>query len=412
LTTPRIVNVVEREDASIPISELWDNGKLEILPEVLNRGFFQIRLSNDQLTLSAGRYIGLIPLNQRVAINVQPKTPISNLLRLLGRSGARVKSLEFFPVGYPAAASRPLAMLEPIASALAAQLRKLRSQGFHKEYTLRDSDDPPLRGRPLFRRSLDRYWSRGSQHRAAVSFHDLTANLPPNRVIKSGVDHLLRQFRYLQDKPTVLLRELAEHQDLFMKMQIEDIDPLRLEAARAFPLTGAYQEAFNLAALVVQGRGIDLPAGGELRLPSFILDMADVFESYVRNTLATRLAPAFAILDGNQEGARPLYDETPSPPATPDIVVNAHGRTRLIADAKYKDGPSREDLNQVLTYAIRYGVKKTLLACLPAAGNAQLQRLGSIAGIEIYVYRFPLGGDLDSEELNFANTVRELLLVP
>jgi 5-methylcytosine-specific restriction enzyme subunit McrC len=405
--------VVEREETDIPISELWIEGKLAVLPEVLNRGFFQVRLSRENLTIYAGQFVGLVPLNERIVINVQPKIPIPRLLRVLGRAETKIRSLATFPVGYRAATFRPLALLEPFASTLVAQLRRLQGMGFLKEYTPVSSDDGPLRGRILFDQSLRQFWSKGLQHRAAVSFYDLTANVPSNQVLKSAVDHLLRQFRYLPEKPKSVMHDLGDYQELFAALDITDIEDSKIRGAEWKRLPEPYREAAELATLIVQGRGVELPASGDVRLPSFLLDMAEVFESYVRNVIRTALSPTIQVLDGNKEGACSLYDEKPLPLATPDIVFKNAAGVSLVADVKYKDGPSREDINQIVTYAVRYKIKRVLLVCLSTAASGQLKRLGAISGIEVDCFDFSLSAaNLDSEETELVNSIRNMILAP
>ena len=413
MNEPRIFDVVEREETDIPVSELWADGKLSVIPEILNRGFFQIRLSRENLTVFAGQYIGLVPLNERITINVRPKLPIPRLLSVLGRCETKIKSLVSFPVGYEAATYRPLVFLEPIAITMISLLNTLREKGFLKEYRPTSSDHSPLRGRILFGRSLRRFWSKGLQHRAAVSFYDLTANVPANRVLKSAVEHLLRQFRFLPNKPKSLMRDLGDYQDLFAMMDIDNINPLTIPNFGRIHLGGTYREAVELAALIVRGHGVKLPATGNIRLPSFLLDMAEVFESYIRNALRIGLAPAFEVLDGNLEGKRPLYDEKPVPLATPDIVLSEAGRVMLVVDVKYKGAPSRDDINQILTYAVRYDVTKVLLLCLSSNDAGRLDQLGTISGIKVYLYAFSLAAtSLDAEDAQLVSAVRDRILSP
>jgi 5-methylcytosine-specific restriction enzyme subunit McrC len=273
------------------------------------------------------------------------------------------------------------------------------------------SDEGPLRGRILFDRSLRRFWSKGLQHRAAVSFYDLTANIPPNQMLKSAVDHLLRQFRYLPEKSQSVMNELGAYQELFAVLGVQNIEPSKIRGAEWRSLPEPYREATELASLILQSRGVELPAAGQVRLPSFLIDMAEVFESYLRNVMKTGLLPICQVLDGNKEGARSLYDEKPLPLATPDIVFATSRGVSLVVDVKYKSAPSREDVNQIVTYAVRYGIKKVLVVCLSSATSGRMERLGTISGIEVHCYEFSLSAaSLDTEEALLVSTVRDGLL--
>jgi len=413
----RILEAVEREETNIAVTDLWVDGKLEISPDAIGRGFFQIRFARDRLVLYAGQYVGLIPLNSHVAINVKPKTTIPNLLRLIGRSDAKIHALSFFPVEYQPVPFRPLILLEPIASALLEQLRRIDIIGLQKQYELHVSHEPPIRGRILFGESLARFGTRGLNHRATFSYFDLTPDLLPNRVLRSAVQFLLQQFRLVGDPPVRMMRELVTYRDLFSSQRIREAWPHELPgakiAASRIPNPG-YQEAVKLALLILEGRGVQLPPGsGSVKLPSFLLDMAAVFESYVRESLKKTLQPAFNVVDGNREGARPLYDEKGVPLATPDVLVCAGKDVRLICDVKYKLNPTREDVNQILAYALRYSAPKTLLICLSPSPVARLELLGTVSGIELNRYDFPLSAvDLSQEEARISEAVRNLCAAP
>ena len=90
---PTIYPAREREATSIPIGEVLRNGEIDIIPDVQSREFFDITFRGDRLTVTAGKYIGLIPLNDRVFIQVEPKVPIANLLAMLSAVEGEVVDL-------------------------------------------------------------------------------------------------------------------------------------------------------------------------------------------------------------------------------------------------------------------------------------------------------------------------------
>jgi len=76
----------------------------------------------------------------------------------------------------------------------------------------------------------------------------------------------------------------------------------------------------------------------------------------------------------------------------------------VVIDAKYKLDVSRDDVNQVLGYALTYGTD-TVALVLPrksAAAPRGLQLLGQVGGVSVYTYVFDLGSpDLEAEEQLF-----------
>jgi 5-methylcytosine-specific restriction enzyme subunit McrC len=407
----QIFDAQEREETTVPISELWDGGNFEILPEVLGRGYFQIRFARDRLVLCAGDYVGLIPLNQRVVINVQPRLPVRNLLRVVSRAKGRIHSLEFFRPEYEASEFQAPVFLQVIACSFLSQLRRIQKEGLLKAYVQEDTSTPPLRGRILFNRSAQRFWSIGLKHRADVSFYDLTPDVPLNQLLCSAVKRILRQLQIARQVPRQLLRGLVEFEDVFTELGIREINPGDIASARLAARKSpniAHREAAELAALILEGQGVKLPAGaGGVRLPSFLLNMADIFESYIRESLKTHLSPPFQVMDGNREGSKSLFDEGAAPLATPDIVVYEGARPVLVCDVKYKLKVEREDLNQVLTYALCYKVPKALVLYL--SSTSELKKMGTVGRIEAYCYSFALSAeDLDLEEDRVASTLSTL----
>src|SRR5690242_18283698 len=90
----------EREETSIPIDEVLVNGRADIFPELQSKLLFDIRFRTDKLILTAGKYIGLIHLNERIAIDVEPKISTNNLVEILSKTDGDVFGLKRGEVGY------------------------------------------------------------------------------------------------------------------------------------------------------------------------------------------------------------------------------------------------------------------------------------------------------------------------
>lgn len=147
----------------------------------------------------------------------------------------------------------------------------------------------------------------------------------------------------------------------------------------------------RLAAAIALNKGIELPVGGtDIFLPSFLVDMETLFETYMRRTLSMRLK-GFVVLNGNEFGGKPLFDNRKEPPANPDIIVRKIGEPVMIGEVKYKPRWTREDINQVFAYAVSYGVSNVLLL-MPSEGSSEtgLIMIGRLKGIKIYEYGFQL----------------------
>jgi len=155
-----------------------------------------------------------------------------------------------------------------------------------------------------------------------------------------------------------------------------------------------------------------------------MISMESAFEAYLRNVLS-RNAEGISVLDGNLNppiGAKTrLFHATPddspskSTPSTPDIVCSLAStpECQLVIDVKYKPDTDRNDLNQVLGYALTYRCKVVLLACprKSASSAAGLHLLGEVSGIHVYHYFVDLAApSLEQEEQVFVAAIRQLLI--
>lgn len=404
---PTVYVAREREETAIPIAELMKAGRLDIYPEVQAREYFDIRFRGDQLIVTAGKFIGVVPLNERVLIQVEPKIPLGNLLTLISSAGGALTAINLLDVAYMSAPALPVDVLRAIASAFVRELERVDRDGLTQAYVERDEQTSHLRGRVRFGDSIRGVWSRGVRHLADLRFFELTRDVPENRAIAHAVQVLLAHDRNVG--LPVAAAALARFADAFDAMQIRP-DPSLLEGPYdERKLSPAYTRALRLAALVSAGRGVELPSrGGGIRLPSFIVNMESLFERYIRSLLARRL-PAHRVLDGNGVGAKPLFDDRPAPAANPDIIVRSGPPSPpIVLEVKYKPAETRADINQVLTYALSYESPQVLLVLPCDSGAVQgLSHIGTIRGVTVSRYSFDLAApDLSAAEAAFADAVR------
>jgi hypothetical protein len=136
----------------------------------------------------------------------------------------------------------------------------------------------------------------------------------------------------------------------------------------------------------------------------------------VLRTHATARSWSATVLDGNKEGQKGLYNNKPAPSASPDIVVLSDGgTTALIIEIKnvpVSRDSSREAVHQAATYALSYRVKHVVL--VHPRGRIQdagMRHVGDIKDISVYQYRFDLGTeDLSGEVDDFGREIEVLLV--
>ena len=370
------------------------------------------------MTLTAGKYVGLIPLTQNLAVDVRPKLPVSNLARVLDGARTSIESIAgvdrlYLTGDYPSSS-----VLEFLLSNLLDALRPIRVGGLYKDYVRRTDVVSHPRGKIQLVGTLQSCWSHGIRHRVKTERFEQTSDVAPNRLLKSALTYVLTGLGRARGDKTLIRRandELVQFPDQIKAMSPADyrackhlIEGDGLPASRRY-----YVRALEISLLILSGKSVSLDnTGDDLLLETFIVDFEAVFEDYLRRSLQ-RLAPfGLSVRDGNNEGKKPLFDDKRDPPAQPDIVIFSHANgRRLIAEVKYKERPDRTDINQAVTYAVTYRTKHVVLVHQSKVGTLPgLKRIGIIDGIVVDSYGFDLANvALEVEEQALATALFGLL---
>lgn len=416
---------IERQPTAIPIEEVVGaKGTVDIFPEVKQKGYFELDFQKGKLVVVSGKFIGHIPLNADVLIDVRPKVGVGRLGRILERAQEPLKCLDFYRRAYKTEEIQADSIFEVLVRALIAAVREVAQEGVLREYTRREEDLSTVRGRIRGLDTIRRLHSRGLFSRVSCRYYDLAIDHPLNRLIKYALWYSARHLIAKGAKDKKLPRELSGLYQYFdpvpLDLSMQFIDEARSYLAkRHLPsIRSYYLSACDAAFAVISDSGLDLLGEGrDIHLASFLVDMETVFEQYVRNVLKEApliLEDGLSVLDGNSEAKDWLFGDTKVHEAKPDIVVKRDAEVRLIGDVKYKPKLSEHDRYQVISHALSYGARRSFIV-MPAEttkdeGMERIGRVGSAAsGIDLYVYRINLeADDLSAEEMTLANAVRGL----
>jgi 5-methylcytosine-specific restriction enzyme subunit McrC len=429
-----LYNMREFEQVDIPLAKLYYDGGLQ-LPEWLPKYGFQITIRPAGVTLRAGGFVGLFPINGRVSINVRPRVSISNLTHMLARTESLPVSLEGAARGYSSDDVVWPQLLDVYADACIAEGKQLLELGLFSSYQQRKRSTSFPKGRVLIGQTLAQLTARGLDHRAVCEWSELTTDNAVNQCIKYGLWSLGQHYRGLESRrqgTSRRLREINRILNLLAGIRLDrSLSFLNDDFVTAPALLPARWQAYaNLIAIcrsVIQQRGIRVESfGEEVFLSSLIVDTSSVFEQYIRYCLRAHLGSGsgLVMLDGNQgmpSGAkRPLFDEgsTSNHYATPDAVLYSvlppEFRHEAVIEVKYKDrpNPSREDINQALVYGMCYSTDVVVLV-LPAVTERDGRGpslVGTMNGMRLYSYAFNLGAaSLEGEERAFARAMTDLV---
>ncbi len=142
---PRVQTIKSRESIVIPHDELIADGELLLYPDIADNTYFTVQFLRRQLQLTAKQYIGLIPVNPRLTINVEPKLLVRNLSRVIALAQHPDVALDAYLQRYDTQLGMTVNIVEFLARNLLIALRAVETYGLHRIYTSRteSSAHPP-----------------------------------------------------------------------------------------------------------------------------------------------------------------------------------------------------------------------------------------------------------------------------
>ncbi len=432
MADPTVYPVREFAPAEVPIGDVLDeNGELRLRHDVVGKDYFTIQLIGGRVRLQARGFVGLIPLNERICIDVEPRTPANNLARLL----TIARQVPQAPVGVASYERDPVwseSLLETYAHGLIGRIEEIASNGLLREYERRTEATSFPRGRILAGATVRQLHSRGIDHRVIASHYQREDDNAANRCLKYALWFIAKRLRLqqpLKGERRKLLNRAAPLYELFADVPLETStgflsDPL-VTGSRQLPSSRSYyRPALDLAAAIVEQHGVKLETReGPIQLPSVILDMSTLFEDYLRNLLlaeSQRRGWSQRVLDGNGEGGTLLFDEEPSEKATPDIVFRerAENAERYPLLIEVKSSPvkklhsDRSSIAQAVTYGVSYRCSHVVLAHPRKSADTfcGLRTQGTLGDLTLHQYVFDLAADsIEDEERRFATAMEGLL---
>ena len=289
----RVIERGEYEDLKLSVDDLFVGGKLQLYDEISASKYLNVYFKEDKIVFTATRYIGHIPLNDRIALNVIPRFDVANLTRVLRIAEHSPVPLEGFVRTYLKAHERLPSLFDELAAAFLQSIKEVARGGLHTSYTMRKADSSFPRGRILVGDTVRRHHSRGMLFRATSAWHERTYDNGPNRLLKYTMWLVDRRLAAGQPRKGVprIRTGLNRFYRLFDGVPLDRyrrflsdpavLDPTRLPSTRPY-----YAQATQLALLLVRDEGLDLGRhGGFIKAPSLLVDLQTGFEAYLRNSL-------------------------------------------------------------------------------------------------------------------------------
>ena len=378
-----VIATRERGTVVVSPSDLFSkNGNLRFLPDALDRSRIQINQGGNGIHLKIGGIIGRLPVTENLVLDISPKFPIGNLARLLSRSDQVLN-------------------------------RRVGADRLY-DFTSWTGYLPEL---------LLRSFAIQLPTRAKIEAFDFSTNNAVNRILKAALLVGLS----LTDGEATLNNErqiFAENLKSYARISAaaaDNIEYIYEDAVATLPhFKIGHHKALEVARELIRRSSPLLEfADRRVRLPSFIINLDTVFESYIRNCLRNDLQtlhPGSQVNDGNEAGySKSLLNDNQKFTIKPDLIFrrSTDEPPFLIGDLKYKTKPTEDDRYQILTHTLSYQCKKAILIYPKRSGRAGgLIRIGQIGPtefpIELFEYHFDLSSDLEKEEQSIAVAIGAL----
>lgn len=394
-------------------------GRIEVYPEVSAKGYFDIDYSDGKLVLRSKGFVGLIPISDRVTIHVLPRAPIGNLLYMVWRAGGKLTGIDGFVRGYQERRGEISNPESVYFDTFLKMLRELRQRGPLRRY--RESEvDKELRGRLLVSKTVARFRSHGINSKHVFSVYDHSIDVVENRILKHTAERLLRHF--IRQGNAQSLEAVNELRGLLTPLSLVDSSSVRAEdvarltprLVRGLPKTHRfYEAALWLCYLIATHSGVMMEQTGRARFETAIIDVASVFEAYIRQLCvesAVEHLGGCRVVDGNRFNV-PLFCDTRKFPTQPDIYFKRGDRHVALADVKYKPRLSSEDRYEVLGFCEALQVDVAAFICPKFEEGPDTVIHGTTAGgRRLHVVWIDLAAsDMPAEESRFTAQLGDTL---
>ncbi|UFH52113.1 McrC family protein [Spirosoma sp. KNUC1025] len=347
-------------------------------------------------------YVGLLPLSGRTYFEILPKIePPTNPRSLLLTMLRHVRNSPFRTLTTAHTSATPLPLWDVFVRAFLDTVEPLIQQGIQRAYVSVEKNEQFWKGK--FQVARQQRENACHAERLAVVYDSLTANVPPNRILKTTLVSLTRQTKNVSNQ-----RRLQQFLAVLDEVPVSESVPNDLQASRRTSrLFARYEPALRWAEALLNGQSLGVKDGAVASL-SLLFLMERVFEEYVATGIRTYWPEAGEVTI--QESSAHLVDEhvgSPKFKLRPDILIR-HEDKMLVLDTKWKQvngqdktgnyGIEQADLYQLYAYGKKYAANDLFLV-YPANKTFRqpLDVFGYDATTRLHVVPFDLSNSLAKE---------------
>jgi 5-methylcytosine-specific restriction enzyme subunit McrC len=341
--------------------------------------------------LSAGGWVGHLPVSEQFAVEIKPKVGVHNLFRML-EYAYDLKSFRFLDDLFRADTLQDL--YERLAGLLSRLVLDRTRRGLYRTYLSRTDHLPYMRGRLEARELSLRPWTV----HLPCTYEDHTADLEDNRILSWTLFVIVRS-------GSLTGRELPNvrraYRTLQGAVQTYPMGPNSCVGRSYNRLNADYEPMHALCRFFLENSGPTHERGDRSRRPVRV-NMPRLYELFVSEWLKAHLPDAISLVPQERahlDGTSGLYFDI-------DLVLrdNSTGEVLCVMDTKYKatTTPATDDVAQIVAYAEKMGCQEALLVYPRSLPQPFEARVGDI---RVRSLSFSLDGDVDESGHRFIHTV-------
>ncbi|HFR4180766.1 hypothetical protein P5815_09975 [Bacillus cereus] len=394
----KIFDVIENKTILIPKELILNKNVFDIIKNAQKQPYFNASLKSGGLEIIAGNYIGIIPINKEIALNIHPKIKISNLFYLLKTAKRELRFLSNFFRSYTQDTFN-IDLVDLFTIYFLKNLETIEREGVFRDYVIRIENSSTPKGKILFKDHLHQNVFKNIHHRVTHSYQELSRDILPNQVIKYTIEYLTQYHRIFNKKNKHILKRLEYYRNMFSRVSYKNTvrEMNQIEIQKLFmsipSIRSYYQDTLKVCFLILQKANFSFEKkeiSDIHALPSIYINMEDIFEQYLLNSLNSTVTTEDIYF---YKGHKHLFSDKRHPSIEPDIILEKNKRISCLADAKYKDNkPTRDDIFQMISYLVSYNCKIGVFI-LPLNKNKRVEYLGEISGKIIYIYRININNE-------------------
>jgi 5-methylcytosine-specific restriction enzyme subunit McrC len=390
------MQTAQTEDEVIRLTEYVPHS---LYLEAQDRAYLQERFASrlslsqmvvDDVTLDVidpGPHVGVVAMPSGRRLECRPKVDAGNLLYMMAVA-YEFPRLEVEEAPFDSMSE----VLEFVVDHFALLAEERIRNGLFRHYLDVEENLGTIRGRILFARDVVHNFAL--RHRTYCEYSELSWDVRENQVVRQVASQMSRwpfrrELRAKLDYIDGVMAEVSQ-----TRYQASVIDTLTYSR-----LTEEYRPLHQLCRLLMQASSMHEDEG-YFESQTFLVDMNQLFESFLTQVLLEGMPQEFEVLD--QETTH--LDTAGEVDMRPDVLIKLRRMPLGVIDAKYKKLASGEykhhDLYQVLAYCTAHAVARGMLVYPRHMEPIEQDIRVRNSPVVVRQSTLDLGGDLDTLRAN------------